>query len=146
MQGFPYWRKNEKSTISQKFGYSLSHHLEKFSPSVDFPHQIFLLPAATKYQFLCYNPIKISFLAFSCSYCCHTIFILTLYSLYTQVMLTITFQCLQNNVFSFEKCSAGKNHNFRFSSLGRITPYRWTLFVKTVKCPFVPKADFYKKN
>ena len=55
---------------------------------------------------------------FGCSCCSCTIFILTLYSFYTQFMLIlilyIDIQYLQNVVFSFEKGSNAQNH----SSLG----------------------------
>ena len=52
---------------------------------------------------------------FSCSYCSSTIFIVTSYSLYTQVMLIlilIDVQYSQNVVFSFEKGSNGQIHFF----------------------------------
>ena len=49
---------------------------------------------------------------FSCSHRSCTVFILTSYSLYTQVMLIIILidvQFLQNVVFSFEKGANGQN-------------------------------------
>ena len=49
---------------------------------------------------------------FGCSHCTCTVFILTSYSLYTQVMLVlilIDVQYLQNVVFSFEKRLNGQN-------------------------------------
>ena len=53
-------------------------------------------------------------LIFSCSHCSCTIFVLFLYSLYTQVILIlilINVQFLQNVVSSFEKGSRGQNHS-----------------------------------
>ena len=79
---------------------------------VDSPNKF--LSFSTKYQFPCFNPIKLHFWLFTSSNCCCTIFILTLYSLYTQIMLILILtsaQCLQNVVFSFEKGSGNQNHS-----------------------------------
>ena len=51
---------------------------------------------------------------FSCSHCSCTTFILTSYSLYTQVMLILILnnvQYLHNVISSFEKGSNGQNHS-----------------------------------
>ena len=61
-----------------------------------------------------YNPMKTSFLTFSCSHCSCTIFILTSYFLYTQVMLLLILtdvQYLQKVVFSFEQGLNGQNNS-----------------------------------
>ena len=65
---------------------------------------------------------------FSCSYCSCTIFILTSYSLYTQVLrhivlctlilILIDVQYLQNVVFSFEKGLNGQMPNALLLSRG----------------------------
>ena len=69
----------------------------------------------TKYQFSCYNPIKILFL---------TVVIVpvkiffTSYSLYTQVMVTVILidvQYLLNVAFSFENGSNGSHHSVKKS-------------------------------
>ena len=73
-----------------------SADLEKFSPSIP------PLPPSSQKKFI-----------FSCSHCSCTIFVLTSYSLYIQVMLIlllINVQYLQNVVFSFKKCKNGQIH------------------------------------
>ena len=58
--------------------------------------------------------MKTSFLAFSCSHCSCTIFNLTSYFLYTQVMLLLILtdvQYLQKVVFSFEQGLNGQNNS-----------------------------------
>ena len=83
----------------------------KNSPFCRLPTNFY--PPSTMYQFPWCNPVK-TFLAFTCFYCCSTILILTLYSLYIPVMLiliSINVQCLQNVHFSFEKGSNSQDHS-----------------------------------
>ena len=67
------------------------------------PHQR-LIPTPTNNAFLCYNPIKTSFVGVVCP----TVPYLTSDSLYTKAILILTLidvQYLQNVVFSFERGS-----------------------------------------
>ena len=76
----------EESSSSQKFAHSLFPILGKISLLVDSPSKG--LFSSTKYQLSCFNPIKTSFLGFYLLPLLLLHFILTLYSLYSQVMLT----------------------------------------------------------
>ena len=99
----------EDSSTSQIFDHSLSYYQEKSPPFVDSPTES--LSPFIKYQFPCSSPVKTSVF---CYHCCCAIFILTLYSLYTLVILiliSINVQCLQNVVFSFEKGSNSQDHS-----------------------------------
>ena len=124
-QGFPYWG---KSSTSRKFSHCTPHlHLEKLPPPVDshpltpppsLLHQKSIpSPLPSKQQFPSYKPIETTFLAFSCSHCSGSIFVLISYSLNTQVTLTLILvdvQYSQKAVFSFEKGSNRQNHSSGF--------------------------------
>ena len=68
-------RNKEESSTRQKFVNSLFHHQEKPPPPISYPHVLI--------------QYTLHFWLFSCCHCCFTIFILTFYSLYTQVMLIL---------------------------------------------------------
>ena len=102
----------------------------------------------------------------NCCHCCCTIFIITLYPLYTRVILILIIilililifnfnvQCLQIVVFSFEKGSYIQ-HLFSTDScnpvksvlyfLWRIFAYLLTLFSKILNFLFAPQEDFWEK-
>ena len=99
----------EESSSSQKFAHSLFPILGKISLLVDSPNKG--LFSSTKYQLSCFNPIKTSFLGFYLLPLLLLHFILTLYSLYSQVMLTSkNVPCLKN-VVNFGKVSNRQNHS-----------------------------------
>ena len=98
----------------RKFAYSFPTrkiHPSRFSPSHSYlTHQRFTPPLNNNFHVITNKNF-----IFSCRDCSCIIFILTLYSLYTQVMLIlilINVQYLQNAVFSFEKGLNDQNHSF----------------------------------
>ena len=99
-------------SISRKLAHSISSHLEKYSPTSRPPQPNFYSP----HRGLILHPLQLNsnfhvIYVFSCSHCSCTIFILTSYSLYTQIIfILIDIQYLQKVVFSFEKGSNGQNH------------------------------------
>ena len=101
---FPTGAENkEESSAGQKFAHSLSQYQEKSPSWQKSPSKC--LFSSTKYQIPCFNPIKISFLGFWLLPLLLLYFILTLYVLYSQVMLIlilIIVPCLEN-VVNFEK-------------------------------------------
>ena len=116
----------------------------KNSPLCRLPTNFY--PPSTIYQFPWCNPVKTLFLAFTCCYCCPTILILTLYSLYIPVMLiliSINVQCLQNVLFSFEKGSNSQDH----SSSDSHNPIKIFLYSKICNCTnlgeFPPTPEHY---
>ena len=84
--------------------------LQENPPAVDSPLTIFLFPPLNNN----FNVITWKNFIFSCNHCSYTIFVLTLYALYTLVMsvfILIDVQYSQNVVFSFENSSNGQNHS-----------------------------------
>ena len=101
-------RNKQETATSQIFAHFPSYHKEKSSALLQTPQPYFYHP--TKYQFPFFNSIKI--LASQLLSLLYTIFISTLYSFYTQVIITlilINVQCLQNVPFIFEKGSNSRN-------------------------------------
>ena len=86
-------------------------HPNRFSPSDSYlTHQRFTPPLNNNFHVITNKNF-----IFSCRDCSCIIFILTLYSLYTHVMLIlilINVPYLQNAVFSFEKGLNDQNHSF----------------------------------
>ena len=86
-------------------------HPSRFSPSHSYlTHQRFTPPLNNNFHVITNKNF-----IFSCRDCSCIIFILTLYSLYTQgmlILILINVQYLQNAVFSFEKGLNDQNHSF----------------------------------
>ena len=106
------WLREKSLPLAQNFLISLPPS-QKILPSLTkvlFPNQRFILYPLNNNFYIITQKFN-----FSCSYCFCTIFILTLYSLYSQVMLIsilIDVQYLQSVVFGFEKGSGGQNYSF----------------------------------
>ena len=86
LQGFPYWGGWwGSSPTSRKFANPPPPHLEKLitPPLVDYPYQKLSPP----HSIIIFMLKSIKKFIFNCSHCSCTILILTLYSLYTKVML-----------------------------------------------------------
>ena len=115
----------EVSSTSKKFADSLPIP-EKISLLVDSPNKF--LFSFTKYQLPCFNPMKTSFLGFQLLPLLLLHFILTLYSLYSQVtliLILINVPCLEN-VVNLAKGSNSQNH----SSSDSHNPIKFSLIAK----------------
>ena len=133
----------EESNTGQKFAHSLPIP-GKISLLVESPNKC--LFSSTKYQRQCFNLIKTSFLGFYLLPLLLLHFILTLYCLYSQVMLILTLinvRCLEN-VVNFEKGSNSQNypssdsHNpIKIFFIAKFTiAFTWNGENKTIKTSF----------
>ena len=121
----------EESITSQKFAHFLSHHRENPPPPNFYPPPLNI-------NFYVLIQEKLHFFLCGWCHCCCTIFILTLYSLYTiavLVLILINVQCLQNVVFSFEKGSNSQNHSLSVSQ----KPIKNFLYSEICNCPHLGK-------